>query len=171
MKDAATLWVLDDAQIQTHTTLSCHSFTEEVGCCVGVLSTYSTCAFAYSTCPSVRLWVCVSCLCLSFYTASLVKKSEPAIYFISQGNKTWGGTHWDTNAQPAQCSSHQFSTHKQRCDGQNCNRRENDEMRDKRETWSKEKREELKLKEIEGREDTNRGCTERQRFIPILLSS
>lgn len=98
------------------------------------------------------------------------KKSEPAIYFISQGNKTWGGAHWDTSAQPAQCSRHQFSTHKQSCDGQNCNRRENGEMRDKRETRSKEKREELKLKEIEGGEDTNRGWSERQRFMPILLS-
>lgn len=43
-------------------------------------------------------------------------------------------------------------------------------MRDKRETWSKEKREELKLKEIEGGEDTNRGWSERQGFMPILLS-
>lgn len=89
MKDAATLWVLDDAQIQTHATLSCQSFTEGVGCCVGVLSTYSTCAFAYSTCPSVQLWVCVSCLCLSFYTASLVKRAN--LPFILSARETKHG--------------------------------------------------------------------------------
>lgn len=89
MKDAATLWVLDDAQIQTHTTLSCQSFTKEVGCCVGVLSTHSTCTFAYSTCPSVRLWVCLSCLCLSFYTASLVKRAN--LPFILSARET---EHW-----------------------------------------------------------------------------
>lgn len=169
MKDAATLWVLDDARIRTHTTLSCQSFTEGVGCCVGVLSTYSTCAFAYHTCPSVRLWVCVSCLCLSFYTASLVKRAN--LPFILSARETKHGvahTGIRVHNQPSVLAI--SFQHKESCDGQNCNRMENGEMRDKRETWSKEKREELKLKEIEGGEDTNRGCTERQRFMPILLS-
>lgn len=43
-------------------------------------------------------------------------------------------------------------------------------MRDKRETWSKEECQELKLKETDSGEDMNWGYTERQRFLPILHS-
>lgn len=106
MKDTATLWVLDDAPIQTHTTLSCQSSTEEVGCCGGVLSTYPTCFFAYRMCQSVCLKVCVSCLCLSFYTMSVCRTCH--LFYQPGGTKhgwcTFGYVHTRNPVYRLSCS-------------------------------------------------------------------
>lgn len=114
MKDIATLWVLDDAQMQTHTTLSCQSFTGEVGCCVALLSTYSTCFFTY-----IHVSKCVSpSVSVHFVSVFLHCARLQSLPFIlsAEGNRTWTRAHNWSSLQTVlfrvpHLSSHRISTH------------------------------------------------------------